>query len=91
MLCQVGAFFVFAPLSLIHSWKRLAPLSLIANVCMFAGIVVAMSYVFAALFWGTDTEPLNWVPERAVVEGAPLLYGALVYSFELVCAVLPIE
>ena len=99
---MLAFFFIFAPLSLIRSWKTLAPLSLVANVCIFSGIGIALTYILPAfalvvewLLGGESARlvPLeeSLVPSGAVQHGLPLLFGAVIYSFELVCAVLPIE
>lgn len=82
------AFFVFAPLSLIRSWKTLAPFSLVANVCIFSGIGIALSYILPAALlvveWllGGDSERLipleeSLLPANAVGSGLPLLFGAV--------------
>jgi hypothetical protein len=97
-----GAYFVFSALAMIRSWKALAPFSLVANAAIFAGIVIALSYVLPELrvvvgrllrsdpaMW--DVEKLHVYPDGAVLHGVPMLFGAVIYSFELVCAVLPIE
>jgi hypothetical protein len=34
---------------------------------------------------------LRWLPDGAFSEGLPLLFGAALYSFEMICAVLPVE
>ena len=37
-----AAYFVLAPLALIRHWKKLAPLSVVANACILSGIAVVL-------------------------------------------------
>jgi proton-coupled amino acid transporter len=99
---MIAAYFVFAPLGLIRSWKTLAPLSFIANGCIFSGIGIALTYIIPSavnIIWlalnGDDLQlsllSESVLPPDAATTGAPLLFGAVIYSFEMICNVLPIE
>ena len=73
-------------LAQIRHQKSLAPIAPIANALMFAGILIAMSRVAADLMaTGVHAVP---VANPAAV---PLLFGQVIYSYECMCSVLPVE
>ena len=84
---MLAAFLVLAPLALIRHWKKLAPLSLVANGCILSGIAVAIGFVLPLLVADGPAPHLAAVPAGAWLHGLPLLYGNVIYSFELVCNV----
>ena len=88
---MIAAYFVLAPLALIRHWKRLAPLSLVANVCVLSGIAVVLVFTVNSLLRDGVATQLQTTPKGAITHGLPLLYGTVIYSFEMVCNVLPIE
>ena len=90
ILIMVLAYFVLAPLGQIRHWKRLAPLAVLANVCIVLGIALALALPIYKLASDGLFRPLPLGPTVGW-RGVPLLFGSTVYSFELVCCVLPIE
>lgn len=88
---MIAGYFVLAPLALIRHWKKLAPLSFVANICILSGIAVVLVFTLDSLAKRGAATNLQKIPEGAYSHGLPLLYGTVIYSFELVCNVLPIE
>ncbi len=88
---MIAGYFVLAPLALIRHWKKLAPLSVVANVCILSGIAVVLVFTADSLAKRGAAKDLESIPEGAYSHGLSLLYGTVIYSFELVCNVLPIE
>lgn len=88
---MIAGYFVLAPLALIRHWKKLAPLSFVANICILSGIAVVLVFTADSLAKRGTAKRLEKIPEGAYSHGLPLLYGTVIYSFELVCNVLPIE
>lgn len=72
-------------LSLITDLKYLAPFSMIANICMAAGLALTMYYMFQGLPSITER---RYVGE---LQDLPLYLGATIFSFEGIALVLPLK
>lgn len=84
-------FLVLCPLSFIRHWGKLAPLAMVANVCILSGIVIALWSIIHRLALQGLASKSQRTHQGATLSNVPLLFGAVVYSFELIANVLPIE
>ena len=74
-------------LTLVRDWKRLATLSAVANVLMLCGIAVILSFTIRRLLVHGVHRNLPAFQLR----GIPVLTGQVLYAFEGIANVLPIE
>ena len=78
-----------ALLAQIRRWKTLAPFSLVANVLIIAGVGIVFGIVLEQLFRAGAHSPLPLV--ESAWPGLPVLFGQVLYAYECVCQVLPLE
>ncbi|KAI1721320.1 transmembrane amino acid transporter protein [Ditylenchus destructor] len=69
----------------IRQLKVLAPLALIANVVYVAAVGIIIAYLV------TNLNPVNSVPAVGDYRDLPLFFGTVIFAFEGIAVVLPIE
>lgn len=84
-------FPVYAALALLESIDSIAPYAALANALVYLAIGIVLFSAVATIhksFWGPDeAEPILF----ADASRAPLFYATVIYSFEGVCSLLPVE
>mmetsp|Transcript_73599 Transcript_73599/g.207237 ORF Transcript_73599/g.207237 Transcript_73599/m.207237 type:complete len:484 (+) Transcript_73599:111-1562(+) len=88
---MVYAFVLLLPMSLIRHWSKLSPLSHAANVCVLTGISISLGCVICSMTAHVSPSQRIFKPSDSVFGASPLVYGATIYSFELVANILSIE
>lgn len=69
----------------IRSLKGLTPFALVANVLFVVGFIVTFQYLFH------DTSGVETLPAFVSFAKLPLFFGTVMFAFEGICMVLPIE
>ncbi|XP_054290413.1 proton-coupled amino acid transporter-like protein pathetic, partial [Macrosteles quadrilineatus] len=72
-------------INMIRNLKYLAPLSMVANVCIAMGIAITIYYLFQ------DLPPFDSRPAFAPVTKWPLFFGTAIFALEGIGVVMPLE
>ncbi|RDD45877.1 Proton-coupled amino acid transporter 4 [Trichoplax sp. H2] len=82
MLLLVPPLIVF---SYIRSLDILSYMSFFANICLVTGLIIIYQYIFQGI------HHIEKLPLIASLDAIPLSFGSIIFAFEGICAVLPLE